>query len=181
MANLEIQSSRVGIIGVGNMGEAILAGLIRAGVSHELISFSVRSPERKTEVEKKYQVKAASNIALAKESDILLLAVKPQGLDELLAEIASAVNPNAVVVSFLAGKKTALLEDALNPKQSVIRVMPNTPMMFGEGMSIISSGKNVQERDLEYLRRVLLACGKVIEVSEDLQNAAAATSGSGPA
>ena len=59
--------------------------------------------------------------------------------------------------------------------------MPNTPMMFGEGMSIISSGKNVQESDLEYLRRVLLACGKVIEVSEDLQNAAAATSGSGPA
>jgi len=171
----------VGIIGVGNMGEAVLAGLIKAGVSRDLISFSVRSPERKTEVEKKYQVKSASNSALAKESDILLLAVKPQGLDELLAEIASAVNPNAVVVSFLAGKKTALLEDALNPKQSVIRVMPNTPMMFGEGMSIISSGKNVQESDLEYLRRVLLACGKVIEVSEDLQNAAAATSGSGPA
>jgi pyrroline-5-carboxylate reductase len=171
----------VGIIGVGNMGEAVLAGLIKAGVSRELISFSVRSPERKAEVEKKYQVKSASNTAVAKESDILLLAVKPQGLDDLLAEIASEVSPQAVVVSFLAGKKTSVLEAALDSMQSVIRVMPNTPMMFGEGMSIISAGKKVQESDLDYLREVLLACGKVIEVSEELQDATAATSGSGPA
>ncbi len=163
------------------MGEAVLAGLIKAGVPQELICFSVRSTERKIEVEKKYQVKSASNIALAKESDILLLAVKPQGLDELLTEIAPSVNPSAVVVSFLAGKRTVLLEAALNPKQSVIRVMPNTPMMFGEGMSIISAGKSVKESDLEYLREILLGCGKVIEVSEDLQDATAATSGSGPA
>jgi len=177
---IDIKSAQVGLIGVGNMGEALLVALLKAGAEPQKINFAVRRAERSSELAARYQITPASIEEMAATSDVLMLIVKPQDLETIMERIAPTLNPDALVISFLAGKKIATIESGLgNP--AVARVMPNTPTLLGVGMSILSYGSNVRADQKRFVETFLRAAGKSVEVAEPLQDAATATSGSGPA
>jgi len=177
---IEMSGARVGLIGVGNMGEALLVALIKAGADTSKISFAVRRPERSAELATKYGITPATVEELAATSDVLMIIVKPQDVDPILERVAPLLSPEALVISFLAGKKIATFEKGLG-QVAVARVMPNTPTLLGVGMSILSYNNAVREDQKAFVGEFLLAAGKSIEVDEELQDAATATSGSGPA
>ncbi len=177
---IDIKSAQVGLIGVGNMGQALLVALLKAGADASKINFAVRRSERNHEIEERYGIKAASVEEMAASSDVLMIIVKPQDLESIMERVAPSLKPGSLVISFLAGKKIATVEAGLgNP--AVARVMPNTPTLLGVGMSIVSYGKAVRPDQRRYVSDFLAAAGKSIEVAEELQDAATATSGSGPA
>ena len=180
MDEINIQSAQVGLIGVGNMGEALLVALLKAGADVSKVKFTVRRAERSSELINRYGVTPSSIEEIAASSEVLMIIVKPQDLQTIMERVAPTLRPGALVISFLAGKKIATLESGLgNPP--VVRVMPNTPTLLGAGMSIVSFGERVRDDQRRYVRDFLAAAGKSIEVDEPLQDAATATSGSGPA
>jgi pyrroline-5-carboxylate reductase len=175
------QQSKVAVIGAGIMGEALVSALISSGVNPELITISEKRSERSTELVIKYAIRQAvlaTNVAAA---DVLLLVVKPQDMASVLEEIKGAINPEAVVVTFAAGKSISFVSNALGTANPVIRVMPNTPSLVSAGMAAASIGVGVTDAQKDFVLGFLEATGKVIEVTEDLQDAVTATSGSGPA
>ena len=107
--------------------------------------------------------------------------MKPQDIATVLEDIKGSINPNAVVITFAAGKTISFISSGLETNNPVVRVMPNTPTLVGEGMAAASMGAGVTDAQREFVLGFLGATGKVIEVSEDLQDAVTATSGSGPA
>ncbi len=172
---------QVGVIGAGVMGEALIAALISYGVSPQSIVISEKRKERSDELTQRYAIKAADLAANVAASDALLLVVKPQDMAAVLDEIKGSINKSAVVITFAAGKKIAFIEEGLATGNPVVRVMPNTPTLVGAGMAAVSLGNGVTAHQAEFVSGFLAATGKVIEVSEDLQDAVTATSGSGPA
>jgi pyrroline-5-carboxylate reductase len=111
----------------------------------------------------------------------LLLVVKPQDMGSVLEEIRGSINPAAVVITFAAGKTISFISNGLGTNNPVIRVMPNTPTLVGAGMAAASMGGGVTDTQKSFVLGFLGATGKVIEVTEDMQDAVTATSGSGPA
>jgi pyrroline-5-carboxylate reductase len=175
------QQSQVAVVGAGIMGEALIAALISSGVNPELITISEKRADRSAELIAKYSIRQAplaSNVAAA---DALLLVVKPQDMAAVLEEIKGSIKPAAVVITFAAGKTISFISDGLGTGNPVVRVMPNTPTMVGAGMAAASFGSGVNDAHKKFVLGFLAATGKVIEVTEDLQDAVTATSGSGPA
>jgi pyrroline-5-carboxylate reductase len=175
------QQSKVAVIGAGVMGEALIVALISSGVNSNRITISEKREERAQELIAKYSINSselASNVANA---DALLLVVKPQDMGSVLEEIKGSINPEAVVITFAAGKTISFISNGLGTSNPVVRVMPNTPTLVGAGMAAASMGVGVTAAQRDFVLGFLGATGKVIEVSEDLQDAVTATSGSGPA
>ena len=175
------QQSKVAVIGAGVMGEALIAALISSGVNPDHITISEKREDRVQELISKYSIKAASLSANVSDADALLLVVKPQDMATVLEEVKGSINPKAVVVTFAAGKTISFISNGLGTGNPVVRVMPNTPTLVGKGMAAASIGVGVTEAQRDFVLGFLAATGKVIEVSEDLQDAVTATSGSGPA
>jgi len=175
------QQSQVAVVGAGIMGEALIAALISSGVNPELITISEKRADRSAELIAKYsisQAPLATNVAAA---DALLLVVKPQDMAAVLEEIKGSIKPATVVITFAAGKTISFISNGLGTGNPVVRVMPNTPTIVGAGMAAASFGPGVTDDHKKFVRGFLAATGKVIEVTEDLQDAVTATSGSGPA
>jgi len=172
---------QVGLIGVGVMGEALISGLVSSRFPKAQIVFTEKRTDRAREISTKYGARALELSELAKTSDVILLVVKPQDLADLLEAIAPDLNKSALLVSFAAGKTTKFISEKTSEKVSVIRVMPNTPTLIGEGMAAISLGANVSQEQAKFVADFLATCGKVISVDEELQDAVTAVSGSGPA
>ena len=175
------QQSKVAVIGAGVMGEALIVALISSGVNSNRITISEKREDRAQELIAKYSINSselASNVANA---DALLLVVKPQDMGSVLEEIKGSINPDAVVITFAAGKTISFISNGLGTSNPVVRVMPNTPTLVGAGMAAASMGVGVTAAQRDFVLGFLGATGKVIEVSEDLQDAVTATSGSGPA
>jgi pyrroline-5-carboxylate reductase len=175
------QQSQVAVVGAGIMGEALISALISSGVNPELITISEKRVDRSAELIAKYSIKQAPLATNVAAADALLLVVKPQDMAAVLEEIKGFINPAAVVITFVAGKTISVISSALGTANPVIRVMPNTPTMVGAGMAAASMGVGVTDDHKKFVLGFLAATGKVIEVSEDLQDAVTATSGSGPA
>jgi pyrroline-5-carboxylate reductase len=175
------QQSKVAVIGAGVMGEALIAALISSGVNPDRITISEKREERAQELISKYLIKTAPLTLNVADADALLLVVKPQDMASVLQEIKGTINPNSVVITFAAGKTISFISNALGTSNPVIRVMPNTPTLVAQGMAAASLGAGVTAEQREFVLGFLGATGKVIEVSEDLQDAVTATSGSGPA
>ena len=171
----------VAIFGAGVMGETLLSGLLRAGRSTEELVITERRADRAAELTEKYGVRALSNTEAADLADTLILVVKPQDIRGLLAEIRDHVTSDNLVVCIAAGITTGTVEEALEPKRAVVRVMPNTPALVDQGMAAVSPGTYVSADQLEEAKSILAATGKVAEVPEYLQDAVTAISGSGPA
>ncbi len=173
--------SAIGVIGAGIMGEALISALIASGVSPSAITISEKRDDRALELMTKYGVNRADLKSNVVAAEVLLLVVKPQDMGALLQEIKDVLNPNALIVTFAAGKKIEFISSALGGQRSIIRVMPNTPALVGEGMAAISSAEGVSGAHTQFVRSFLEATGQAVEVDESLQDAVTAVSGSGPA
>jgi pyrroline-5-carboxylate reductase len=171
----------VAIFGAGVMGETLLAGLLRSGRAAEDLLIAERRTDRADELRERYGVDAAGNADAAAKADVLLLVVKPQDMGDLLGEISGSVQPGRLVVSLAAGVTTAYVESRLPDGVAVVRVMPNTPALVGEGMAAISAGMHCSDDDLALAEDLLSANGRVVRVPEKQQDAVTAVSGSGPA
>ena len=170
--------SRVGIVGTGIIGEALIEVLLRAGLSRESLFVAEKRQELRDEIINKYDV---SEIKDYSSLSAVLFAVKPQDFMATLETISSSLSNSPLIVSFAAGIKIKSIEEKLGKGSRVIRVMPNTPMVMGRGMSAMSLGSAAFSDDQEWVRGFLSKAGEVIVVDESLQDAVTATSGSGPA
>ncbi|MFZ4394679.1 MAG: pyrroline-5-carboxylate reductase [Kiritimatiellia bacterium] len=174
---------RIGFLGAGKMAEAILSALIRNRIvpaSNMLIRDVVA--QRRTHLRRKYKVRvAATTTELVHACDVIILAVKPQDLDELLVHIAPALGRHHVVISIAAGKNLAHLQKLAGRQVRLIRVMPNLAVMVGEGMSAYCLGRQARPADRKLAARLLGCCGRVVELHERHFDAVTALSGSGPA
>jgi len=173
--------TRVALLGVGKLGEALLTGLLRAGRPATDIVVTTRRPERAEQLREQYGVTVATNAEVGALADVVVLAVKPQDMAALLAELAGTVPSDRLVVSMAAGTTTATIEAALEPGTPVVRVMSNTPVLVDEAMSAISAGACAQEPHLALTEELLRPVGQTIRVPESQQDAVTALSGSGPA
>ncbi|MBI4302358.1 MAG: pyrroline-5-carboxylate reductase [Chloroflexi bacterium] len=174
---------RLSIIGGGVMGEAIIAGVLTQQLtSAEAITVSDTSPQRRALLSQKYGVLTTSNNreALA-NGDIIILAIKPQTLPQVMAELKGLAQPQQVILSIVAGATIATLEASLG-HHLLVRVMPNTPAQIGEGMSVWTSTQDVEEEHKAAVRSILGALGREIYVPEESYiDMATAVSASGPA
>lgn len=170
----------IAVLGAGKIGEAMLAGLLRAGHPAAELMFTERHPQRCAELTDRHGVRAVDPAEAARVADVLVVAVKPQDIDLVLSQIAE-LRAGALVVSLCAGLPTSLYEHRLPTGTPVVRVMPNTPMVVGQAMSAISGGRHADEKHLVLVEELLRAVGRVVRVPEDQQDAVTALSGSGPA
>ncbi len=168
----------VAVIGVGKLGEALLAGLLRSG--REVVGAERHAP-RAAEVADRYGVAMASPAEAAARAGVVLLVVKPQDVRATCAEVGPALREGALVVSMAAGVTLAALEAALPPGTPVVRVMSNTPLLVGQAMSAASAGTRATAAHLEAVEALLSPVGRVVRVPESQQDAVTALSGSGPA
>lgn len=180
-ASLSKSKYQVGLIGVGVMGEALISGLVSSRFPKAQIVFTEKRADRAREISSKYGAREVDLTELTKSSDVILLVVKPQDLEQLLVSIEADLNKSATLVSFAAGKTTDFVSKIVGPNISIIRVMPNTPTLIGLGMAAISLGKSVNTEQAKFVSEFLATCGKVISIEENLQDAVTALSGSGPA
>jgi len=170
--------SKVGLVGTGIIGEALIEVLLRSGLANESLLIAEKRVERRNEIITRYDV---SEIKDYSSLAVILLAVKPQDFMATLEKISDSLSRLPLIVSFAAGIKINSIEEKLGKGSRVIRVMPNTPMVMGRGMSAISLGSFATSDDQEWVSGFLSKAGEVIVVDESLQDAVTATSGSGPA
>lgn len=170
------------VLGGGVMGEALVTALLAAGWTADDVDVTERSAARAMELSGKYGVRAADpNAKAVKGAGLVLIAVKPQVVPDVLAEIAPALRPGTLVVSVAAGIPVAVYEAALPEGTPVVRVMPNTPALVGKGASAIAPGTHATDEHLDLAERALAATGLVVRVAEKDLDAVTAISGSGPA
>jgi pyrroline-5-carboxylate reductase len=172
----------IGFIGSGNMAEAIIKGILSSGLykPQDIMASDVQ-PERLDYIAKTYKVKTTSNNEeLVNYAKVVLLCVKPQSVKQMLDEIEHKIHDNSLVISIAAGITTTCLTKRLG-RCRIIRAMPNTPAMVGEGATALFSA-NADKASVEYAVKLFSAVGRAVVVgSEDLIDAVTAVSGSGPA
>ncbi|KAA8889916.1 pyrroline-5-carboxylate reductase [Nocardia colli] len=183
--------TRIAVIGGGRIGEALIAGLLESGrLAKDLVVVETFA-ERAAQIAERFGVRVTDSVAdAAVGADLLVVAVKPADVDAVMTALGkAALSDNAsvdadrdqILVSLAAGVPTARLEAKLPAGFPVVRVMPNTPMLVGQGMSVIAPGRHARPPQLELVTEVLGAVGKVVTVAEAQMDAATAVSGSGPA
>ena len=172
----------IGFIGSGNMAEALIKGIIAAKVypADNVLVSDIR-PERLEYLAREYSVQPTqNNTALTDSADVVVLSVKPQNMNEVLNEIKGTLKKNVLVISIAAGVTTAKIAGTRGDVP-IIRVMPNTPALVGEGASALFS-KNASAESMAIALKLFNAVGKTVVVdTEDLIDAVTAVSGSGPA
>jgi len=172
------------IIGVGKMGNTLIDSLLRNKVVKPNQIYGTTSREdTASQVKEKYHINAGlDNQEAVSRSDIIILAVKPQMIAQVLVEIVPALNDNKFVISIAAAISTSFIEGKLNKNISVIRAMPNIASLVNEGMTVLCPGKFVQEEHLEIALEIFGSVGEVeIIQREELMDVVTALSGSGPA
>ncbi|MGI6201376.1 MAG: pyrroline-5-carboxylate reductase [Christensenellales bacterium] len=174
---------RLGFIGCGNMGGAILKGIVRAGLAQpEQMLVYDANPDAQRALVEAYGVRGAEdNADLVRRADIIFLAVKPIVCSEVLEDIRRHLLPGKILVSIVAGWAVEQLEQYLPSDSKVLRVMPNTPALVGEGMLCVSKLNNLEPKELETVTSLLACLGKVELVEEAWMDGVIGVSGSGPA
>jgi pyrroline-5-carboxylate reductase len=179
--------SRIAIIGGGNIGEALLSGLLRSGRQVKDIAVAERVPARTRYLSETYSVRVANVADAVENADFVIVAVKPSDVDPVADEIADAVardkvdSVEHVFVTVVAGVSTAYFEAKLPAGAPVVRVMPNAPMVVGAGVSAIAKGRFATQEQLKEVSAVFESVGGVLTVPESQLDAVTAVSGSGPA
>lgn len=173
---------RIGIIGGGNMAEALVKGLIHGGMPAGDITVSEPNDQRRNFMAEHYGVQAQiENRDVVESADTVVLAIKPQIVDEVLSGIAGALTGNKLLISILAGVATQTLEGFVDGNLRVIRAMPNTPALVGQGAAGLCPGRFASRDDLMVARKLFETVGTVQLVSEEQMDAVTGLSGSGPA
>lgn len=171
---------KIGLIGVGNMGTAILEGLFRERItSPDHVWVQDKIQEKVTAFRRRWRVNPASSLSeVLKNTDVILLAVKPQDLREAGSEMKPRLLKSQVVISILAGTPIAKLRDALGVQPALVRAMPNLGAKAGEAMTAVTSS---DERALLIAEQIFSGCGLSARLPEDAFDLVTAVSGSGPA
>ncbi|MEK7235186.1 MAG: pyrroline-5-carboxylate reductase [Nitrospirota bacterium] len=176
-------NQRIALIGAGNMAEAVLAGLLHGGqlAPTQFIASDI-AQARRADFTRTYTVTTTSHNREAVEgAQVILLAVEPQVLDEVLADIAPAVGPSQLVVSVAAGYPLARMARRLPGTSRLVRAMPNSPSTIREGATALAYDATLSEQDVATARALFEPIGKVVVVAERLMDAVTGLSGSGPA
>lgn len=170
----------IGVIGCGNMGGELvklLAGRVRRS---RLMAYDA-DPARRNAMRRCKAVIAEDNSALAKQCDVVILAVKPKDIEGLLGQIKKFITKDKLLISIAAGITTGYIERSLGGSAAVVRAMPNMPARIGEGISSLSRGTFAKGSDIKIAKEIFSKLGDVIQADEDLVDAVTAVSGSGPA
>jgi pyrroline-5-carboxylate reductase len=171
---------KLGLIGAGSMGGALIRGLLASGrMAPQDVTFYDPDPARQQEMERLGVEPALSN-AEVMDSQVVVLAVKPQVLGSTLAETEEHARPHHLIISIAAGVPLAALEEAF-PQSRVIRAMPNTPTLVGAGMAALAPGKHANQEDLALARELFESVGKAVVVEEKHLDAVTGLSASAPA
>jgi len=179
-----LNDKTIGMIGTGNMGKALIDGLIASGATKaENIICSDASEQQLVDVREKYGVETTmDNIAAVKAADIIIYAIKPQIMASVLKETADFLNKDKLIISIAAGVPMAAIESLLNKELRLIRVMPNVAVAVKEGATAIAAGGNATQEDIQLAMAIFDSVGKSIFVKENyLMDAITGLSGSGPA
>ncbi|GAA1698191.1 pyrroline-5-carboxylate reductase [Fodinicola feengrottensis] len=174
-------TDRLGIIGAGKIGESLLAGLLRSGVRPDDVVVVEKFQERAESLYQRYGVRDLSLAEAAAFANTLLIAVKPQDMGELLVKMAPAVTSDHLIVTVAAGIPTGYVERQLGEGVPVVRVMPNTPALVDQAMSVVAAGAYANADHLAAAEKIFSPVGKVLRLPENQLDAVTALSGSGPA
>ena len=175
---------KIGFIGCGNMGSAMLKGILASGLaSKNDVIVSVHTEATAKRIEESFGVKAVTDNEFAvKEADTVILAIKPVMFDSVIPEIKDAISSEKLIISVAAGKTIKAIEDYFSKAGlRIVRAMPNTPAMVGEGMSALVAGEGVTDSDKEYALSIFESFGKAEYITENLMDAVIGVSGSSPA
>ena len=176
-----LRHRRIGIVGAGTMGQALITGLLARGVSRRQLMAAEITPSIRAAVGRRCGIEVTDDAArVARRSHILLLAVKPQQFPDLLSAIAPSVCRTHLVISIAAGIRLGWLQARL-PRVPLVRVMPNLPAMVGCGFSALTRGRWASAHHLAIATAIFTAVGDVVELPERHFDAMTAVSGSGPA
>lgn len=174
---------KIGFIGCGNMGRAMLGALVKSNdINNDNIIVSTKSEESAKRINQEFGVQTTvANTEVAKKSNVLFLAVKPYFFKEVIEEIKDIVNNDTIIISIAAGITIEQIEEGFGKKIKVVRTMPNTPALVGEGMSAICPNKNINSNELEYVEKLYNLFGKCEILEEKDFHAFIALCGSSPA
>jgi len=174
---------KIGLIGSGQMAQALAVGFIRKGLVSpaEILASDPNDHARQRFHEVTGAGTTDNNLEVMRTQDIIILAVKPQVLSRVLDEIQGRVSPEKLIVSIVAGATLDTLHRALGENARIVRVMPNTPALIGFGASAFAPGRNVRPADVQIVQVMFSAVGIAVQVEERLMDAVTALSGSGPA
>lgn len=171
---------KIGFIGAGNMGSAIMKGISKSAVDAELYAFD--PDNKKVENLSEYGVKyCAGEAELVAECKYVFLAVKPQIIESVLEAAAPSVTSDTVIISIAAGISDEFISEKTRPDAKVILVMPNTPLLIGEGASALSHNEKVTDEEFETVLNIFKICGKAAVISKDKMKEIIALNGSSPA
>jgi pyrroline-5-carboxylate reductase len=171
----------IAVLGGGAMGEALVAGLLTAGRSRSDVVVGEKRAERAAELTDRYGIDVVSNLDAVRRAGVVVLVVKPNDVVGLADEIAPELTTQHLVISVAAGITTSTVEEHVPAGVPVVRAMPNTPALVGEGMAAVSAGTAATDEHLATAVDLLGATGRVVTVPEYHQDAVTAVSGSGPA
>ncbi len=172
---------RVAMLGVGRMGQAVLAGMLDAGWDPARIVAAEAHAATADAVRERHGIEIRPSAQAVVGADVVVVVVKPNDVTTVLDEVSGNLQPGATVISLAAGLSTAALAAHLPPGTALVRVMPNTPALVGMGMSVMSPAPGCPPESLALAERVLGAVGQVRIAPESQQDAVTAVSGSGPA
>jgi pyrroline-5-carboxylate reductase len=180
---MAVDERRIAILGAGQIGEALLTGLLSTGWrTPDEIVVTVRREERANELAERHRVRATtSNPEAVNGAAMIVIAVKPQDFDTLLGEIGGIISPEQTVLSIAAAVPTTAIEERIAPGVPVLRAMPNTPALVHEGVAGLCAGAHASDEHLALAEDILSHVGSVVRVPERYMDAVTAVSGSGPA
>ena len=178
-----MEDRKLGFVGAGNMAEAMCRGILKARLyPADAIAAADLAEARRKLFQDELGVCAKQDAAeVVSESDVIVLAVKPQQMGPVLEAVGPHVREDQTVISIAAGVPTRTIEDACSCDARVVRVMPNTPMLVGRGMSAVCGGRSATPEDIETAAAICRAAGEAVVVEEKDIDAVTAVSGSGPA
>jgi pyrroline-5-carboxylate reductase len=180
---MSLQNKTIAFIGAGNMAEALVQGVLAAKtISSERVWVTDVRSERLAFMRERYGVHGtANNREAVSAADVIILAVKPQQMTVVLKDLKPSMSADKLIVSIAAGVTTGRIEQELGDRVRVVRVMPNTPALVGEGAAALCTGKFAADTDVRLAETILAAVGITVRVDESLMDAVTALSGSGPA
>ena len=174
---------KIGFIGCGNMAGAIIGGIISSKLlkKEEIVAAEIMEAARKN-AEQKFGIETTSdNKKVATESEIIVLSVKPQFYQEVIEEIRPIISRDTIVLTIAPGFTLEKLASLFAKGQKIVRAMPNTPALIGEGMTAVCPNKNITTAGLDWIKKLLGSCGKVEVIKEYMMDAVVSASGSAPA
>jgi pyrroline-5-carboxylate reductase len=179
----DMNSNSIAFVGGGNMARALIGGLCRSGHPPQAIRVADPGSEARNRISAEYAIQtSAENASAAAAAEVIVLAVKPQVMSQVLGELKPVLQTNTLVISVAAGVTLAALRRGLGEQVRLIRAMPNTPALFGAGMTGLVADDGVEQRDRDRAGEILSSAGEIVWLEdESLMDVVTAVSGSGPA